>query len=696
MASITGTMGDDNLVGTDGDDVIEGLGGNDIIDGRFGSDTLLGGQGSDIFDFNSVRFSTNTTINGLIDGGTEFDTINFSRVSPVSIGTSSRDGAGQFFLSATVGSQRFELRGIERVLLGSSDNFIELSQARTSNLGIEIYAGEGNDRVTMQAGVSVFGDTGNDVFFVSGGFNEPAMAGAAHGGSGTDILRTNILFNVDLAAGTASSGTANFTISGFEILLAAPTTLGVTSFFGDDLANTMGIEPIFAANNGSVVFDGRGGDDLLSGGKSNDSLTGGSGNDILTGGGGSDWLNGGAGFDTALYSGLRKTYAQTKNNDGHTMIGFGPEGGTDTLVGIEEAVFVDGKLTFDANSTTAKIMRLYDATFRRAPDPQGLEHWQTQLSSGLTLNEMSSFFAASPEFLKTFGSLSNLQFVEQLYVFALGRTGDKDGVQGWVNNLDAGASRGDVLLGFSESQEHVGLTAVQLAQGLWISDKDALVAARMYDSAFGRLPDTGVTGWINSLRSGLGVEGMAAAFISAPEFITRFGNLTDREFVEQLYQFTLDRAGEPEGVQGWVNFIAAGGTRAQVLAGFSESGEHVSLTAPLWYNGISLLDQLPQSHQAALTDSAAVEDTFQFDPDALVGIPGVTTYTNDLTQQWDNALRLISNINEQSFDSPMIANAVTKADLFDETAFSSPVNFQPDLMEINYRSLDHLLYEFVL
>ncbi len=454
--------------------------------------------------------------------------------------------------------------------------------------------------------------------------------------------------------------------------------LKVTGQVFDSGSDTMRITiPIFdnepTGTAGADTLVGTRGKDVISGLAGNDSLSGRGGDDLLIGGGGSDFLDGGAGFDVAAYSGMRKTYRVDTQPDSasfNTLIAQGPEGGTDTLRAIEQARFVDGVLSFDPAGNAAIIMRLYDATFKRAPEPQGLEGWLGQLSNGLTLKDMASFFAASPEFSSTFGSLTNQQFVEQLYVFALGRSGEPAGVQGWVDSLNAGTSRGDVLLGFSESQEHQILTAGQLAKGLWIADKDALVAARMYDSALGRLPDSGIIGWVNALKTGLTVEGMAAAFIQTTEFTTRFGGLTDRQFVEQLYQFTLDRTGEPDGVQGWVNFIAAGGTRAQVLAAFSESVEHVSLTAPLWYNGVSLLEEVAQSAQAEMAESSQVDNVLAFEEGALFATMSDDKETREAEIQQDEVIADYAGIDENPVD-PNMANIAIHAGLVDGT-FNSP------------------------
>jgi hypothetical protein len=51
------------------------------------------------------------------------------------------------------------------------------------------------------------------------------------------------------------------------------------------------------------------------------------------------------------------------------------------------------------------------------------------------------------------GGQSDAQFVDSLYVNALGRHAESAGLQGWVNLLSAGDSRADVALRISESPE---------------------------------------------------------------------------------------------------------------------------------------------------------------------------------------------------------------------------------------------------
>jgi hypothetical protein len=320
--------------------------------------------------------------------------------------------------------------------------------------------------------------------------------------------------------------------------------------------------------------------DIIRGNHVNNHLTGGAGNDVLLGRGGDDILDGGTGFDTADYVGVRRQYVASSSS----VSGNGE--GTDTLTGIEQARFVDGILTFDASSASAQVMRLYSATLNRVPDQGGLEANTGALAS-LGLQGLANTFVASAEFQARFGALNNQQFVEQLYVFALGRIGDAPGIASWVALLNGGASRGQVVVGFSESAENVGRTAATLNAGLWVPDQQALIIARLYDATFKRLPDVGgLTGWVNALKGGASVTDIAAAFAGSAEFQATFGALSNQAFVEQLYRFCLNREGDAGGIAGWVNALNTGTSRASVLLGFSESAEHVALTAALWSGGI--------------------------------------------------------------------------------------------------------------
>ena len=100
-----------------------------------------------------------------------------------------------------------------------------------------------------------------------------------------------------------------------------------------------------------------------------------------------------------------------------------------------------------------QVRRLYLSFFRRESDQAGLSYWVGRLSGGSGLGDVASFFAASPEFKVTYGTLSNADFVRLVYRNVMGREPDATGFAFWTGRLDQGLSRGHLMVGFSESSE---------------------------------------------------------------------------------------------------------------------------------------------------------------------------------------------------------------------------------------------------
>ncbi|MFC5343983.1 DUF4214 domain-containing protein [Brevundimonas staleyi] len=109
---------------------------------------------------------------------------------------------------------------------------------------------------------------------------------------------------------------------------------------------------------------------------------------------------------------------------------------------------------FVQDEATIAIARLYDSVFNRLPDLGGLQGYRDGIDQGYTLKDIGAAMVGSPEFQSRFGSLNNQQFVEQIYRFVLDREGDAPGVASYVQALNSGVSRADIVLIFSESQEH--------------------------------------------------------------------------------------------------------------------------------------------------------------------------------------------------------------------------------------------------
>lgn len=112
--------------------------------------------------------------------------------------------------------------------------------------------------------------------------------------------------------------------------------------------------------------------------------------------------------------------------------------------------------------TEGSATRLYAAYFLRQPEPAGLRYWVSQIDGGRSLNDVSEFFARSPEFINRYGSLTNAEFVDLIYRNVLGRPAEPAGRAFWLAALDQRTmTRGAVMVGFSESPEFVRKTGTE-------------------------------------------------------------------------------------------------------------------------------------------------------------------------------------------------------------------------------------------
>lgn len=118
----------------------------------------------------------------------------------------------------------------------------------------------------------------------------------------------------------------------------------------------------------------------------------------------------------------------------------------------------------------------------------------------------------------------------------------------------------------------------QLATGLVLSsttDVSIGVVDRIYRAAFDREAETGgLQYWVDQRRRGMTLARMAQLFSGTPEFRGMYDGLADGPFVTEVYRNILGRDPEPSGQQYWVDRLARGLTRHQLLAAFSESAEH--------------------------------------------------------------------------------------------------------------------------
>ena len=135
------------------------------------------------------------------------------------------------------------------------------------------------------------------------------------------------------------------------------------------------------------------------------------------------------------------------------------------------------------------VVRLYLAGLGRLPDGSGLDYWTRRHLEGTSITRLAQQFLGSSEFDRRYGSPSDADFVDLLYVNVLGRVSDTAGADYWTRRLTAGAiSRDRLLVQFSESSEHVRLRA---------STTEATI---VYFGMVRRAPDPSVLSWWSTKR----------------------------------------------------------------------------------------------------------------------------------------------------------------------------------------------------
>lgn len=109
----------------------------------------------------------------------------------------------------------------------------------------------------------------------------------------------------------------------------------------------------------------------------------------------------------------------------------------------------------------------------------------------------------------------------------------------------------------------------------------AATVYRLYRATLDRAPDRmGHKNWAERIANADRTLAEAAdGFLKSPEFKATYGNATNTEFVNLLYQNVLGRAADAKGLARWTGDLDSGVSRAEVVLGFSQSGEFRQTTA---------------------------------------------------------------------------------------------------------------------
>jgi len=119
-------------------------------------------------------------------------------------------------------------------------------------------------------------------------------------------------------------------------------------------------------------------------------------------------------------------------------------------------LFIDSQ---EFTGHVSPIAQIYYAALGRIPDAEGLLYWVNTYQKGHSLTEISESFVQSDEFENNYkASLSdNSKFLELLYNNVFGRAADSEGKAYWLDKMNNGINRAEVVTNFANSGEFFSL-----------------------------------------------------------------------------------------------------------------------------------------------------------------------------------------------------------------------------------------------
>lgn len=272
----------------------------------------------------------------------------------------------------------------------------------------------------------------------------------------------------------------------------------------------------------------------------------------------------------------------------------------------QESDYNDGLIDALGNANVVPfVKRFYELVLGRDYEDGGVIYWMRELvSQAQSASDAANGFFFSTEFLNK--NHPDLDFVLIAYRALLGR--DPGGTEPayWVDKLNTGTTRQEVVDGFIDSQEFRAIAAsygilttgggsVQPIPdsntffGRGFDDAVLFVAfnsrvmefvKRFYDLVLERDFEVGgMDYWMTQLISRASTASdIANGFFFSTEFKNKGHD--DTTFVEIAYRTLLGREAEGSGLDYWVNDkLGTGTTREEVVEGFIDSSEFRAIAA---------------------------------------------------------------------------------------------------------------------
>lgn len=144
---------------------------------------------------------------------------------------------------------------------------------------------------------------------------------------------------------------------------------------------------------------------------------------------------------------------------------------------------------------------------------------------------------------------------------------------------------------------------------------------RLYRAYFQREPDFGgFTYWRTKHAGGTTLAKISESFARSSEFQTKYGKLTNRAFLNLVYQNVMGRPADSGGFAYWLGKLDRGTPRGSVMLSFSDSTEYRRVT----YLGVPAGLRAGTAAQAMLATLPVAAE------------PTRAGYDRDLFQHWDD------------------------------------------------------------
>lgn len=430
-------------------------------------------------------------------------------------------------------------------------------------------------------------------------------------------------YALELAAGSRS---ITFSGAGLEMPMVVSANLpdgtnakldargNATLLTSVDLSVISGVNQLIALGIGNIALTGNDGTQWLEGNAGNNRLSGMAGDDILIGRGGNDIIDGGAGRDLAVYDSRLTSYTRVATATGWQVSDISSNDGEDSLNSVERLKFADAHLALDVDAHPGQLYRLYKAAFARTPDLPGLGSWLQGMDAGLSLRQVAEAFINSDEFISLYGTTrTDDDFVRLLYLNILARP-PGEGSEYWIDLLQTGHGRAEVLAEFSEVAEHRQQVHEKIADGIvYVTSEQRDIAlhglvitgTNNADTLFGSIGADSFLGLAgnNMLYGGPGIDLANFASARSAYVISRTEdglNVTGTEGnntltgierlrfsdtllafdidgnagqIYRLYRAAFDREPDLGGLSDWVRGMDAGMSLHSIAASFVDSAE---------------------------------------------------------------------------------------------------------------------------